>query len=105
MKVATLLGTVGSKPEIKLSSNSTTYSNFSLAVDDKDRDGEEVTEWYEIVAFGKLAKTLAHVESGDKMLVHGSFHQKSYTGRGGVQYHEIEIKAWTIELLPRKSRT
>lgn len=103
MKVATLLGNVGRKPIIN-QANGTTYSNFSVAVNDRNRNGEEVTEWYHIVAFGKLAETLARVEAGDELLIHGPFRQTSYTTQNGVAHCDLEIKAWTIAFLRRKGR-
>ncbi|HVR06702.1 MAG TPA: single-stranded DNA-binding protein [Thermoanaerobaculia bacterium] len=105
MKLATLIGSIGSKPVVKRSKG-TTYCNFSVAVDDSDRDGNAVTEWYEVVAFGALASSLERAESGDEVCVHGPFRQRTYTGLGGVQHHEIEIRAFTIKFLrcPRRGR-
>ena len=103
MKLAILVGNVGSKPVIK-ESNGTTYTNFSVAVNDRDRQGEPITEWYRVVAFRKLAETLRQVETGDELLVHGTFHQTSYTGKDEVQHRDVEIRAWTIKFLRRKDR-
>jgi single-stranded DNA-binding protein len=103
MKIITVVGSMGSKPAIR-TSNGTTYTNFNLAVIDRDRNGEEVTEWYEVVAFRGLAQTAADADTGDQLLVHGTFQQTVYTGMGGVRHHDIEIKAWRIEVLNRTKR-
>jgi single stranded DNA-binding protein len=103
MKFAILVGNVGRKPVIK-KSNGTTYSNFTIAVNQKGRDGEQVTEWYPIVAFQKLAEALTHVEVGDELLVDGTFHQISYAGRDGILHRDVEIRARTIKFLRRKDR-
>jgi single-stranded DNA-binding protein len=96
MKLVTLLGTLSGTPAIQ-TSNGVTHAHFTLAVDDVDRLGEPVTELYEVVAFAKLAVSLAKAETGDELFVHGTFHQTTYTGLGGVQHHDLEIKAWKLQ--------
>jgi single stranded DNA-binding protein len=103
MKLAVLVGNLGKKPVVK-SSNGTSYCNFTIAVNQKGRDGEQVTEWYPIVAFQRLAEALTHVEVGDELLVDGTFHQISYAGRDGVLHRDVEIRARTIKFLRRKDR-
>jgi single stranded DNA-binding protein len=103
MKLAVLVGNIGKKPVVK-KSNGTRYCNFTIAVNEKRRDGEQVTEWYPIVAFQKLAEALTHVEVGDELLVDGTFHQISYAGRDGIQHRDVEVRARTIKFLRRKDR-
>jgi single stranded DNA-binding protein len=103
MKLAVLVGNVGKKPVVK-KANGTTYCNFTIAVNEKGRDREQVTEWYPIVAFQKLAETLAHVETGDELLVEGSFHQIEYAGRDKVKHRDVEVRARSIKFLRRKER-
>jgi single stranded DNA-binding protein len=104
MKIAFLVGNVGSKPVIK-TSNGTTFSNFSVAVNDRGKDGERVTEWYRIVAFGALAETLANVDTGDELVIDGTFRQVSYTGKDKVEHCDIEIRARNIQFARRKDRS
>jgi single stranded DNA-binding protein len=103
MKLAVLVGNVGKKPIVQ-QSNSTSYCNFTIAVNERGRDGQPVTEWYRIVAFQKLAETLAHVEAGDEVLVAGNFHQIAYTGKDGVKHRDVEIRTRDIKFLRRKDR-
>jgi single stranded DNA-binding protein len=103
MRFAMLVGNVGNKPEVQ-TSNSTTYCNLSIAVNERFKHREPVTEWYDVVAFGKLAETLVHVETGDELLVVGTFHQVSYTGKDQVRHRKIEIRAWEIKFLRRRDR-
>jgi single stranded DNA-binding protein len=103
MRFAILVGNVGNRPEVQ-TSNNTTYCNLSIAVNERFKHREPVTEWYDVVAFGKLAETLARVQTGDELLVVGSFHQVSYTGRDQVKHRTIQIRAWEIKFLRRSGR-
>ena len=103
MRFAILVGNVGNKPEVQ-TSNNTTYCNLSIAVNERFKHREPVTEWYDVVAFGKLAETLVNVHTGDELLVIGSFHQVSYTGRDQVKHRTIQIRAWDIKFLRRSGR-
>jgi single stranded DNA-binding protein len=103
MRFAILVGNVGNKPEVQ-TSNNTTFCNLSIAVNERFKHREPVTEWYDVVAFGKLAETLVHVQTGDELLVAGTFHQVSYTGRDQVKHRTIQIRAWEIKFLRRSGR-
>src|SRR5579864_2257671 len=96
MRFAILVGNVGNQPEVQ-TSNNTPYCNLSVAVNERFKHRPPVTEWYDVVAFGKLAETLGDVHTGDELLVVGTFHQVSYTGRDQVKHRTIQIRAWDIK--------
>jgi hypothetical protein len=54
LPAVTRLGSMGTKPALR-TSKGTTFTNFDVLVKDHDRKGEEVTECYEVVAFGRVA--------------------------------------------------
>ncbi|HVR09595.1 MAG TPA: single-stranded DNA-binding protein [Thermoanaerobaculia bacterium] len=103
MRFALLLGNVGNKPQV-ITANGTTYCNLSIGVNERFKHREPVTEWYDVVAFGKLAETLVHLQTGDELLVLGTFHQVSYTGKDQVRHRTIEIRAWDIRFLRLRNR-
>ncbi|HEV3076179.1 MAG TPA: single-stranded DNA-binding protein [Thermoanaerobaculia bacterium] len=103
MRFAILVGNVGNKPEVQ-TSNNIPYCNLSIAVNERFKHREPVTEWYDVVAFGKLAETLVRVHTGDELLVVGTFHQVSYTGRDQVKHRTIQLRAWDIKFLRRSGR-
>jgi len=103
MRFAILVGNVGNQPQVQ-TSNNTPYCNLSIAVNERFKHRDPVTEWYDVVAFGKLAETLVHVHTGDELLVVGSFHQVSYTGRDQVKHRTIQLRAWDIKFLRRSGR-
>lgn len=74
-----LLGHVGQNPVVKDISN-IKLANFSLATSEKRKDKDEVTQWHNCVAFGKLADIVGqYIKKGSKLYVEGS-----------IQYQEVE---------------
>jgi single-strand DNA-binding protein len=56
-KVA-LIGAVGQEPEVRYSAQGMAIASFSLATSEKRKDKDEVTQWHNCVAFGKLAEII-----------------------------------------------
>jgi single-strand DNA-binding protein len=103
MNTVILRGNLGNAPVVK-TSKGTTFANFNLALNHRPgRDREPYTDWFRIVAFGKLAETLAKVGKGDEVLVTGSLHRTSYT-KDGTEYRDVEIRARDVEFLRRAQR-
>ena len=53
----TLIGRIGKTPELKTSSNGSSFCNFPLATDRSYTSGDKKvkeTEWHNIVSFGKF---------------------------------------------------
>lgn len=99
MTIATIqiLGNVGKKPETK-SAGSGTVTEFSLAVSNKDKNGQ-TTVWYNCAAWGKTGETIAqYVDKGDKMFVCGTFKPREYIKRDGSQgvSYEVNVTSFTF---------
>ena len=95
-------GNLGAQPTIK-TSNGTTYALFSIAINQRDREGNQYADWYKVVAFGKLAESLDRLDSGDEVLVTGSLHRTKYE-KDGSEYHDVEVRARAVEFLRLKQR-
>ncbi len=111
MRIAFLIGNLGNQPEILTTNRTTngtttptTYCNLRVAYNERLKHRDPVTEWYGVVAFGKLAETLVHLDLGDEVAVVGPFHQVSFTDQHGVKHRIIEIRAWDIKFLRRANR-
>ncbi len=103
MNTLIIKGNLGGDPDIR-TSNGTTYASFSIAVNQRVGRGKNpVTDWFRIVAFDKLAETMAHVGRGDEILVTGSLHRTSYT-KGDIEYRDVEVRARAVEFLRRSQR-
>lgn len=107
----TLLGNVGSDPEVRAAGGSRVAS-FSLATGRqwKDAGGEkqEKTEWHKCVAWNTKAGTVAdivekYVKKGDRLYVEGEIEYRQWVDKDGVTKYMTEIKVRDITLLGGKS--
>jgi single-strand DNA-binding protein len=53
----TIIGYVARDPEMRYMPSGDAVTDFSIPVSERRRDGQEITTWFRINAFGKLAET------------------------------------------------
>ncbi len=100
-----LLGNVGKPPDVKVANNGTTIASFSIATANryKDRDGnwQEVAEWHNCVAFGKLAEIIRdYVTKGGKLYVEGRLQTRSWDDKdSGKKQYRTEVIVSDVTLL------
>ena len=102
MNTLILRGNLGGDPNLR-SSKGVTFATFSIAVNQGPKD-KPYTDWFRIVAFGRLAETLKVLGKGDEVLVTGSLHRTTYS-KDGVEHRDVEVHARAIEFLRRKRHT
>ena len=107
----TLVGNLGSSPELRYTSSGVPVVSFSLAVNKswKDATGnkQERTNWYRISCWRKLAETVAqYCTKGQRVLVVGEdIEARPYTNRNGEQAVSLEVTANVVRFLSSKSET
>lgn len=108
MNKAIIMGRLGKDPETK-SIQGGILCNLNIATSEsfKGRDGEkqEVTDWHNVVVFGKLAEICAkHLSKGSKVLVEGKMKTRSWQAEDGSTRYRHEINAQTVIFLdaPKK---
>lgn len=84
---------------------------FSVAVSkryhDKNGEQKELTNWFNVVAFGKLAEKLANldIQKGTPLFVSGEMNFRDYINADGVQKSVAELQADTVQILtPRNTQ-
>ncbi|MGL4641322.1 MAG: single-stranded DNA-binding protein [Shewanella sp.] len=92
----TLIGRLGSDPEIRQLDGGASVARFSLATSDsyKDKDGnwQETTEWHNIVIWRELAERAAqNLKKGGLCYVEGKISHRKYTGTDGVEKNITDI--------------
>lgn len=93
---ATLIGNVGSDPEVKTMPSGDKVANLSLATSERWKDkstGErkEKTEWHRVVVFGKLADVVeSYVKKGSKLYIEGKIQTRKWE-KDGVDRYSTEI--------------
>lgn len=105
-----LIGNLGRDPELQVTSDGTPVTKFSLAVSRsyKTKTGEtrDETEWFNIVAWDKLAETCEkYLHKGSKVYIEGRIQQRKYTDKEGIQRTSVEVIASNMEMLTPKSAT
>ena len=79
----TLIGAVGQDPETRFTAAGLAVASFSLATSEKRKDKDEVTQWHNCVAFGKLAEIVQqYIVKGSKLYVEGTIQYQTYEKDG-----------------------
>lgn len=95
----TLIGAVGQDPETRFTAAGLAVTNFSLATSEKRKDKEEVTQWHNCVAFGKLAEIVQqYVAKGSKIYVDGTL-QYQVVDKEGVTTKYAKIIVNDLSML------
>jgi single-strand DNA-binding protein len=104
-----LIGNLGRDPEMNYTPNGTAVTRFSLAVNrvTKSASGErqEETQWFNIVAWQKLAETCnTYLHKGSKIFIEGRLQTRKYTDNSGIERTTVEVIASGMEMLTPKER-
>lgn len=106
----TLVGRLGSDPEMKYLDNGTPITEFSLAVNEYTRPakgkkrGSQTTVWFEISCWNKLAETTAeHLAKGRQVLVEGKMKTpRPWIDRDGNARCSLNVSAIDVKFLDSK---
>lgn len=91
--------------ELKTTPSGTAVATFSIAVkrNFKNAEGEYESDFFDCVAFNKLAETISrYVHKGDLLGVAGRLQARSYTDKQGNSRKVVEIIVEDIEFLTPK---
>lgn len=103
-----VIGNLGKDPEMRFTASGTPVTSFSLAVNRSysrpDGERHEETEWFNIVAWNKLAETCnQHLGKGRRVYIEGRFQTRSWEGQDGQTHHRTEIIASDVIFLDRRT--
>lgn len=106
---ATIIGNITRDPESRTTTTGQNVVSFSVATsrrwkDQATNEMKEVTEFHNIVAWGKLAQTVAtYCRKGSKVYVEGRLQTRSWDDPTGVKKYKTEIVSDNVIMLDRKS--
>lgn len=88
-----LHGNVGKDPEIKtIAENKVAKFSFATQSFRKDSAGNKMTDWHNIVAWGKLADLCEkYVKKGSSLIIEGEIQYRDYTDKEGNKKYFTEI--------------
>ena len=93
MNKAIIYGHLGKDPEVR-NLESTTVAKFSLATNSgrKDKDGKNITQWHNVVLFGKLAELAEkYLQKGSSVIIEGEIQYRDYLNKDGIKVYITEI--------------
>jgi single-strand DNA-binding protein len=98
----TLVGNLVRDPEIKYVNSGAAVTKFTLAVNRRNKNSEEV-DFIDCVAWEKLAETVnTYAKKGASMLVDGRLSIRSYETKEGEKRKAAEVVVNVMQLLNRK---
>ena len=96
----TLLGRVGTDPEMQYTPNGTAVTQLRLATDRRRQDGETTADWHNIVVWGKSAEAVNNfVAKGNRVYVAGRLVQNSWQTEDGENRSRTEVHASEVVFL------
>jgi len=90
----TLVGNVTRDPELKFANSGMPITKFSLAVNKKNKAGEESVSFFDVTTFGSLAENVANcTRAGHRVIVAGNLEVRQYEGNDGVKKTAVGVIA------------
>lgn len=104
MNTVILIGRLTKDPELRyIPSTGNAVGTFSIAVD-RPLSKEKTTDFFEVVAFGRQAESVANYLAKGKLVgVKGSIQNNNYTDKNGVQRYGTKIVAEQVQFLSPSS--
>lgn len=106
----TLIGRLGSDPEVRRLEGGSVVARFSLATSDsyKDKDGnfQETTEWHNIVIWRELAERAEKMlKKGALVFLEGKISYRKYTDKDNVERNITDITASVFRTLEKREQS
>lgn len=105
-----IVGNIGKDPEIKFSAKGSAYTNLSVALTSRTKNGEVwqdgAVTWYKIPFFGAKAEEVCDTFGrGMRVSVTGQLEQgQPWTDKAGQHHQDWVIGNAEIELAPKEER-
>ena len=99
----TIVGNVGSAPELSYGQNNVPFCRFSVAVNEQWKtDGEkrERVTWFPVVVFNGLAETCAnYIDRGRLVAIQGRVQTREYEDRKSTRHEVMQVIAERVTFL------
>lgn len=104
----TIVGNVGSAPELSYGQNNVPFCRFSVAVNEQWKtDGEkrERVTWFPVVVFNGLSEACANfLERGRLVAIQGRVQSREYDDRKGTKHEVMQVIAEKVTFLDGTKR-
>ena len=97
-----IIGNVGKEPEMRFTPSGKPVTSFSVACNSKFGE-KETTEWFNIVAWNKLAETCnQYLQKGQQVFVEGRLQTRTWEDNDGVKHYRTEVIANRVLFLGKR---
>ena len=102
----TLIGNVGSDPEMRYTPNGKAVTSFRMATNYRyngpDGERREETEWFRVSVWGKQAESCNQfLSKGRRVYVEGRLHSRNWEGQDGQMRTSLEVSANRVIFLDK----
>ncbi|HMM78762.1 MAG TPA: single-stranded DNA-binding protein [Pyrinomonadaceae bacterium] len=98
-----ILGNTGREVTLRYTEKGTPIASFPIASNSFKSSPEgrvKVTHWFNVVAFGKTAETIAeHVQKGTHLLIHGRLSFSPWSTENGEPRSGAEVSLFSFEFV------
>ncbi|KAK6198747.1 putative telomere binding protein [Scheffersomyces amazonensis] len=97
---AQFLGSVG-HVNLRETKDGNKFMQYSLAVNKSTRDGQQLTDWYNITVFNEaqVASLEKFLKSGSRLIVDADIRQSTWVDEENVTHHSTNFRQTHFELL------
>ncbi len=102
-----IIGNVGNEPEMRFTPSGAPVTSFSVAAGrsytTNDGERKDETEWFNVVAWQKLAETCNQfLSKGKQVYVEGRQQTRKWEGQDGQMHYKTELIANQVLFLGKK---
>jgi single-strand DNA-binding protein len=98
-QLITVVGNLGSDPEMRYTQQGVPVTSFSVAVNEKYGE-RETTTWFRVSCWRQLAElTGQYLSKGRSVLITGRVQARAYTDRNGEPACSLDLTADTVKFL------
>ena len=91
-----IIGNLTDDPVLRFTNNGTAVANFTLAVNRKDRNGEEEAHFFDVTCWKDLAENVAEsLHQGDRVIAVGQLKQEKWE-QDGQKRSKVVLTAWDV---------
>jgi single-strand DNA-binding protein len=100
MNHTVLIGNLTRDPELRALPGGNTVCEFSVAVNERRKDGEDRVDYFDVTAFGRVAETCGqYLAKGSKVAVDGRLRQDRWQNDQGQNRSKVKVVAQFVEFL------
>ena len=105
-----IIGNVGRDPEMRYTPDGKAQAKFSVAVSrvwtNQEGERKEETEWFNVVAWDKLAEICGnYITKGQKVYVEGRLQTRTWEGQDGQKHKSIDVVARDVVFMSSRTKT